>query len=236
MTELSLWMHLHDGRPDPFDRFVVGADVGTGTGATNSVACGANVLTGEKVAELVTARLSPELFAERVVGLCKWLNNAYLIWELNGPGSQFAKATLDLGYLNVYFRQDEQSLSRKVTDKPGWSATAENKRKLFGAYARALGTGRYVNRSKPALEECRQVVYLPDGKVGNNRTTAILDPSGARENHADRPTADALCCKGLEEQGGLKIEPDKAPEPPPELSFEGRRKLREQARREADAW
>ena len=34
---------------------------------------------------------------------------------------------------------------------------------------------------------------------------ATPDPSGARENHGDRPTADALCWKGMRGKGQQKV-------------------------------
>jgi hypothetical protein len=234
--ELSLWLKLENDAPPRHEGYVVGVDVATGTGATNSVASVVDRRTGEKVAELVTCRQSPETFAGTAVELAKWFNNAYLIWELNGPGSQFGKRVTVLGYANVYYRQDEQYQARKMTDKPGWSASPQNKRVLMGEYAVALKESRFINRSREALQECRHVVYLPDGTVGNNLALAAADPSGARANHADRPTADALACKGVYD---LKPRVEEKPKPSwfiDPRTWEGRRKLAEIEAREKDEW
>jgi hypothetical protein len=235
MNPLSLWMHLRDKRPPWGEKYAVGVDVAAGTGATNSVASVADQRTGEKVAEFATPHLSPEAFAEAVVELCRFFNDAYLIWEGNGPGAQFGKRVVELGYLNVYYRQNEESLSRKQSDTPGWTATDQNKRVVYGQYATALGTGRFVNRSKPALEECRLITFTQEGKIVNSRARAFADPSGARENHADRPTADALACKGLFELGP-KPAPEKPKEEPDHTSLLGRRMMREEASTKAGEW
>jgi hypothetical protein len=87
---------------------------------------------------------------------------------------------------------------------------------LFKDYVRGLANGSFVNRSVEALRECRDYVYLPTGGVGNSRAKTITDPSGARENHGDRPTADALANKALGAEPDLLL---KGPEDP--NSFEG---------------
>lgn len=195
-----LWMVLKADMSIPAgDEFVVGADVSAGTGATNSVLSVACRRTREKVVEIARADLSPDKFAELAVAVCQWLGGAFLIWELNGPGGTFGKRVLDLGYRNIYFKQDEQGMAHALSKNliPGWYASTSNKLQLFGEYVRALANRFYVNRSRDALQECRQYVYLPNGSIGNARAQAIADPSGARENHGDRPTADALANKAL---------------------------------------
>lgn len=232
--DFLLWSYFKEGRPA--GNFVVGTDISAGTGATNSVLSVADRRTGEKVAEFATANLSPDRFAEAAVAACRFFNGAYLLWEMNGPGGPFGRRVIDLGYRNVYYRQNEQSLSRKMTDTPGWFASRDNRRVLFGQYASALQGGRFINRSEEAIKELRSYVYLPTGDVGNARATAIADPSGARDNHGDRVTADALANKGLAD-----LSPEASAEQdqelnPPVGSLAWRRREREQSARKVMMW
>ncbi len=230
---LSLWMPSI--QPNYSSRYVVGCDIAQGAGASNSVASAVDQLTGEKVCELTTSRMNPDEFAEAVYDLCRWLNEAYLIWESNGPGGRFGQVIIGKGYRNVYYRQNEESLSRKPTDTPGWTATDANKRRLLGGYVSALQEGRFVNRSEEAIKECRLIILSVTGKIVNSRAMTSIDPSGAGENHADRPTADALACKGLEELGP-RPEPEEKPQEPDFRSLEGRREMRRRELAKQSEW
>jgi hypothetical protein len=133
---------------------------------------------------------------------------------MNGPGGTFGAKVIDLGYRNIYYRTNEESLSRKVSDTPGWYASANNKEKLLRQYAMALGTGAFLNRSADALQECLHYVYGKDGRPTNTRQDAPeLDKSGAKENHGDRVIADALCNKGIREfiKPNVVVEPKIVP-------------------------
>lgn len=198
---LSLWMHLlGTGQPPPemLGDCVIGADIATGTGASNSSLSIGCRRTGEKIGEFVSPNVRPEQLARIAVALSKWLGGALIIPEANGPGRNFIDAVREIDpTVRLYRRTDDRTLSRKISDLPGWYATRETKIALFGDYRRALADETFINRSLPALRECREIVYSPAGGVQHSRSQRAIDPSGARENHADRPTADALLCKGL---------------------------------------
>jgi len=109
----------------------------------------------------------------------------------------FGKKLIGLGYRNVYFRQNEQSLERKVQASltPGWHASPQNKDDLMRTYLSSLDRGNFINYCYDALKECRGYQYMTDGHVGTAKAKAAVDKSGARMNHSDRVAADALCCK-----------------------------------------
>ncbi len=235
MGDLQLWMHLRDGRPPEWDKFCVGCDISMGLSKTPSAASIANQTTWEKVGLLATPRLSPERFAEEVVNLCKWLNDAYLIWELNGPGLQFGKRVIELGYLNVYYRTSEGTLSRKVSDSPGWMSSRDNRRLLFGDYCAGLSSGRFVNHDEHGLKECRHFVLNKTGEIVNSVQNNTGDRYGAGSNHADVATADALVYKALTEVA-VRPAADEAKEKPSDQSFEGRRIARAAAKEQEGSW
>ena len=202
---LELWMELDQtGHPILAGKlYVIGADISAGTGASNSVLVIGEAYSRHQVGEISTPHMRPDEFAVLAVSLCKWLGNAELIWEAPGPGRGFASKVFDLGYRNVWFPGKPKwrgALSNKKK-MPGWNPVKEEKRELFEEYRRAVFEADYLVQSRPQLDECRYFVYKPGGWIEHTGQSggAILDPSGARENHGDRPTAGALCWKRMVE-------------------------------------
>ena len=204
---IKLWHHVDANGRLPADSYVIGCDIAWGTrdnrgrGATISAA---NIYkrNGVKVAALECAGLNPKEFAKYVFALGRWLvdqddHEAYLIWEANGPGQHFGDEVIRLGYSNFYRKTNEDTLSKRPTDIPGWWATKKSKISLFTEYQRALESGECCNRDKQALEECKHFVVLPDGSWAHMGSVGVLDPTGARENHGDRATADAVAWLGI---------------------------------------
>ena len=228
--KLALWMTLAGDAempcPPSGGEYVIGADIAAGTGASNSVLVVADKRTGEKVAEYVYNRIRPEELAKYAVALARWFNDAFLIWEANGPGRQFGSQVLDLGYRTIYYRHDETKFPKKESQVPGFYSTDSTKRVLLTDYGLAIARGDFVERSKEALNECAEIVYLDDGCIGHVRSSSVMDPSGAGDNHADRVIASALCWKGMRERPfyAKAEEAEIAPN-----SFAGRRAARAKA-------
>lgn len=194
---LHLWVPAGINQDPPPGEYVVGCDISTGSGATNSVASIVNRITDEKVGEYAFSGHKPSAFAAIAVALCKWFKNesgspAKLIWEGNGPGGEFGLTVVrDIGFRNIFYRRNEQSNARKETDIPGWWSNEDLKRALLGEYRKALAAGKFINRSYAALGECLEYVQGSTG-VYHSGSKATIDPTGARENHGDRVIADAL--------------------------------------------
>lgn len=190
---LRLWFLLNkDGKPSLDQPIVVGCDISAGTGSSNSVAVGWNVVTREKVFEYANPFIRPEEFAKKVVAICRWFGRPLLIWESNGPGRQFGAKVVELKYSHIYYRRREESISKKTTDIPGWASTKDGKRALLGKYRDAVESASCANRSKVALEECKEYIYGDDRSVCHAKSNNRTDPTGARDNHGDRVIADAL--------------------------------------------
>lgn len=201
--KLSLWFTPEASMKTPEDRtYAVGVDIATGTGSSNSVISVGDCKTGEKVAEYVSANTRPEELARIAVSLCRWFagsngRGAFMVWEAPGPGRNFGDAVIDTGYRNFYYKESDQKLRKGGTQIPGWWPTKDNKRALYGEYREGLTSGKFLNRSKNALSECREIVYTQHGWIQHSKAGSTVDPSGAKENHGDRPTADALLWKGM---------------------------------------
>lgn len=197
---LKLWFFVDgSGKPPADMECAIGVDIAAGTGASNSSFSVGNRRTGEKVASLATPNMRPEQLARYCIALAHWFNGAQIVPESNGPGRNFIDACIEKGYLNLWYRTNETSIAKKITMIPGWHASKESKLALHGEYRRAMASGEFINRDVDSLEECKQIVFSPTGGVEHSRAANNIDPSGAKDNHADRPTADALCWKGMKE-------------------------------------
>lgn len=213
---LRLWFNPLDGWPKSEKGFACGADVAKGVKASNSCASFADIDTCRKVAELVTPYDVPETFAAKVLALCKLLlsyggSPAFLAFERIGPGEDFMKTVLDLGYSHLYYDGVAPGEEVPKGRKPGWMPTRTSKRNLHGEYEMALRQRRFLNPSKLALQELENFVETSEGiqyqSGGAGRWVGSddEDASGANENHGDRGTADAICNRAVKVCGGGSV-------------------------------
>lgn len=230
---LSLWINL-DGAGKPIignNQYVIGCDAAAGTGASNSVASIWHKVTKEKVGSYVNPMISPESFAGQAVALCRWLGNAFLIWETQGTGRQFGDRVIALDYLNCYFRRPEDQVSKKASDIPGWYPSKDNKLSLLGNYRQALETDNCLNRDELSLRESMEYMFTGDGSVEHVSTVVNReDPSGAKSQHGDRVIADALSWHVIKGERSQVIE---TVVPVSCASLAGRRQKRERSIRQS---
>ena len=204
---LRLWIYPDAQGGLPTDRrYVIGADIATGTGSSNSVLSGGDCKTGEKVAELVTPNLRPDQLATYAFALGRWFhgtdNEAMQIWEAPGPGRNYGDRLIELGYKDIWYKKEQSGKRSKI---PGWWPTKDEKRVLYSDYRTALSTKHFINRSVDALRECKEIIFAATGWITHSRSLRTVDPSGARENHGDRPTADALLWKGMQKPYPVQV-------------------------------
>ena len=210
---LSLWLTLIGGKPPPGGKYAIGVDVSSGMGSSNSVLSVANIRTGEKVAEFTSPHIETHVLALYCASLGRFFADdrefpAFVVCEGNGPMNRlFLRHMIELGYGNLYYRKKSVGgLSEKVSNMPGWGSGRNTKQELLGEYARALLMADFINRSKIALDECKQYVFTVGGGVDHIAAVNAVDPSGARDNHGDRVIADALCWLGMRERKPLRLE------------------------------
>ena len=192
----ELWCH-RDSRGIPVNsgQYVIGCDISAGLGGdytSNSVMFIMDTVTGQQVGEFATNTVRPEAFADMTIAASKWFNNAYLIWEMNGPpGGAFTKQILERKYPYIYYREIENKTYRKKTRNPGWFSTEKNKLAVLSQMAAAIKSGQYCVRSDKLLNECRQYVYR-NGKVVHSRSVRTMDDSAKGQAHGDRVIAAAI--------------------------------------------
>jgi hypothetical protein len=199
---LWMWIPLgHKNRVAPDRKFVVAGDVSAGTGASNSVLTIADEKTGQKVGVYRRPDIRPEPFADVAIELCKWFNNAFLIWDASGPtGKTFTMRVKHRGYGNVYFPTYEKKIGRKLKDEPGYYLNPEARTFVLERYRQALGDQTFENPSELGLKECLQFIVQPGGMAEHSSSANSQDPSGARAAHGDETIADALANHGLKER------------------------------------
>jgi len=202
---LKLWMNIgNHGCPSEDISFGMGADISAGTGASNSVLSFGNLRTGEKLGQWTDNKTSPEKLAKVAVCLAKFLNRAFMIWEMNGPGHIFANKVLDFyKYDNIYYRQNDTSITKKVSDLPGWWNVGDAKLVLLGIYRNALASEKFINHCEISMLETLQYVQTPSG-VEHSAIANKIDDSESKKHHGDMVISDALLQK-LFEQYAEKI-------------------------------
>ena len=184
---LKLWFRPGPDHSCPIGPYTVGCDVAMGSdGAygTNSVASGIDNRTGEQVVEYAIKGMPAIKFGRVVVGLCRWLRNAFLGWEDSGMVGPFAKEIMEvLYYGNVYYRPVSEIGSQRKTRKAGWwNGKDADKAELFEQMALGMETGRYVVRSEDLVRECGEYEW-EKGKIIH----APTKNQGATEKaHGDR--------------------------------------------------
>lgn len=234
--QVLLWAQL-DNRGSPQQHpYVVAVDPSHGTGGSysnNSVLTVFDVLTKEQVLEWATNTVPPPDFAEFTVAVCNWFHNAFLIWEMNGPGIAFWKRIRDLNY-SPFFRRPEMSKQRmKRSTTAGWWSSPKEKKVLFEEFSRGVRRGEIQIRSSACVRECEAYVFA-NGRIENEVAASAQDESGKGESHGDRVVASALAAYYL---GGRKEVTDKVTQntPPPGSMEERDREYAEALRLKEDA-
>lgn len=225
-------------RPPADRNYVMGIDISTGTGASNSAIAVYDTKTYNKVASLINPHIGSHRLAGYAVALARWFvgqdgEGAHIIWEANGPGREFGPRVIDLGYRNFYYRVNEKSIDRKVSKLPGWWTGRENKSTLLREYGRALACGDLINRDTDAIREMGNFKYVTGGNVEHVKSISSQDPSGAKENHGDIVIADALAWWVMKEP---RHQEEPEPEIPQYCLFNRMQKVRDEEEARQEVW
>ena len=181
---LSVWAEPVHGH-----YYLIGGDIATGSGASNTVLDVLDCTTREQVALLASPFLSPEDAGRYGVALAQWYNNARLQWEDTGPGEQFCREARRAGYGNLYRQRDPDTF--KMGSRYGWQSTRTAKAALLGDLKRALARHAFTVNDATFIKEAKLYQWQESGGIGPEGTIDD-DPSGAGANHGDRVIAKAL--------------------------------------------
>lgn len=228
---LKLWILPDENGRLPKDTdYIVTADIAEGTGASNSCLGIGDLKLKKLIGEYANPNIRPGPFADLAVATCRWLvgrtgRGAHLMWEANGPGRAFGTRVIELGYNDIYMREQLEKISGKRTDFPGWWSTKENKNDALEQLQRALGGREFEMRSYAALREYMAYIYAMKGqKVIHGKALDDTDPSGAEENHGDRVITHMLMWHAMRTKKTVRH--DDATPKYPHHSYAGRRERR----------
>jgi hypothetical protein len=202
------WGQLENGKPDKCHNYIVSCDISYGRGASNSVAAVCDVNTQELCGLFVDPFININDFADYAVALAKWLGNAYLIWEANGPGNEFDHRVRFQKYGRVYIPRNERQRKRKKQNKRGWiSSPGVNGTKidmlnrLDAALLESLRdpplSTYIIVHDEQTLRELEDYIFSPS-KIDVEPSSLVTETSGARYAHGDRVIALGMAVMAME--------------------------------------
>jgi len=191
-----LWCDIEHGTPTLDTNYVMFADIAHGKGSSNSVIAILDRESGEFVGEFADPFISPHDLAEEacVAGSSVWAGaygEAFLGWEVNGPGESWYEEVRRNDYQHVYYQRSTGSKTDRSSRRYGWRSDRRNKRILLSSLSTSLVRDEITVHSKSGLSEMLEYVYYEDGSIGPG--VMRDERTGARESHGDRVIAYAGC-------------------------------------------
>lgn len=215
----DLWIELdHRNRP-PAGNYVIGCDISSGLGGSytsNSVLEIFDLNTKEQVLEFATNIVQPQDFADIAIGVARWFWDAYLAWEIGGPGHAFTGRVMKNGYGNVYYRTVLWKSTRSKKHKEvGWQTDAKSKQLLIADLITQIKNRELVLRSKKLLDETRQYI-MHQGEIKNAIERTTQDDSSKGASHGDRVIALGVAVQAAKDRPSesLNTEQDWTKDPP----------------------
>lgn len=235
---VRVWVPMTSAMVPPMNTtYSIGVDTASGAAgddSSNSVATGMDETTAEVVVDIVSNAIDPVDWAEYVFALGRWLcgseHEAFVVVEENGYGGVVIRRLWRMGYRNIRRKKVKGRPDDKATKNLGWHSDTDSKRDLLTEHNAAMAREEIVERSRQAIDECRQFVF--DGqKVEHSKALNSPSPEHEGDNHGDRVISRALAWLGLRERGyGRSLtEGKKRPKKAPEYSLAWRREQRKKS-------
>lgn len=216
MPELS---RIHDGDGRPFRTRVwwsfaefcvpggcsysMGADISSGSGASDSVLTICNDETGEELFKYKSNRVTPEDFARLCYAVCRRFVTEYAVphfgWDMSGPGIPFGQIILRLYRddleqgrkppCTLYFHVSEDKVGAIASTTPGVPAGSNQKVAILNGYQDALMLGNFITHDADTYLQCQQFVW-DGGSIEHKRAKG----EGTKQ-HGDEVMAQAVLVK-----------------------------------------
>lgn len=217
----KFWRNLIDGKLDTTHNYVVACDISRGTGASNSVLTIYDINTHEVIGMYASAYIDVSDFAELAIAVCKWLGEAYLIWEGNGPGDTFDNRIRKYSYSKLYVRRNERTITKKRSNFRGWSSTrGENGTKmdllnrLDAALFESLKEEQFypyiIIYDEPLTNELEDYMFT-QGRMDAQASNSVDETTGAKYAHGDRVIATGLILVALAEARPADLKKERIP-------------------------
>lgn len=115
--------------PDKNEQYVIFGDVGQEH--DRCVATVLNKRTAKVVAKWKMV-INARTFGKEIQKLGYWYNKALIAVEINNMGQSTMDQVIEDNYPTIYFRQQLDTMTKQVTDVPGWRTTEQSKGQLIG--------------------------------------------------------------------------------------------------------
>jgi len=171
LTVFTAREDYYEIKPDGLAKYVIGVDPAGGTGQDYSSAYVLDRTSGSIAAYYVNNKLNIRDFTNRVVGLARKYNNAFIHYELNNHGHAFSECLHNLQY----------------NFAAPFLTTSSSKVTLFDGLRAAISHGRVINIDQYLAAELRWLEKHPQG-------LAPKHPSG---KHDDRVISFALAIEAF---------------------------------------
>ena len=150
---LTIWKDVVGGH-----KYVIGADVASGSARDYSVASVIDVRNMEYVARL-RGKIHTDLFAEELFRLGTHYNEAEIAVERIGHGHSVLRVLLEKNYPNLYYHLDYDEFMRQNLSDVGWKTSLKTKPLMVNAMISAFRSGDLISYSENLLYETSSLVW-----------------------------------------------------------------------------
>lgn len=142
--------------------------------------------TADEEVAMFSGKLPPRALAEKAVLIASWYGDPEIVPEINAMGFALLNKLEDLGYSNIYRRQEFDRTSKKTMKKLGWRMTSATKQLAISYFADLMRLRKPRVYSAATVEEFKHFVYTDDAKKKG---------AGAQPGfHDDKIIATLLAC------------------------------------------
>lgn len=119
--------------PIPRHEYIAGVDIASGDAGGDYTPIVGLDRHSLNVVAVFYGKMPPDLLAHETAKFSWWYNEAKVAGEANNQGILFFDELIDrIGYPNIYYRRvNEESVSNRVSDKPGVWTSGKNRDTLF---------------------------------------------------------------------------------------------------------
>lgn len=193
---IKLWFNpTADGRLPAGLEAVCAADIGYGSGSSNSCFAAANLDTREKILEYTDPNVKMTDFGRQSLALCAALTGRVppmFLFENTTVATTYTETIVDADYPRIWRQLVKLDTKKKErSEKIGWFPSPAAKLALLLEYGDAIFEGKFCERSKDTVAECREFIIGRTKKTNkltaiHSKEAATEDPTGAGDAHGDR--------------------------------------------------
>ncbi len=149
----TVWKGAIGGR-----RYVIGADVASGSARDYSVASVLDMRNLEYVAR-IRGKINTDVFAEELIRLGHEYNDAMIAVERIGHGHSVLRVLLEKNYPNLYYHIDYDEVAKAEITDAGWKTSVKSKPLMINSMVSAFRAHDIINYSENLLLEASTLTW-----------------------------------------------------------------------------